>query len=378
MRVLIVPDKFKGTLTALDAARAMARGWRRIRSGDVLEMVPMSDGGDGFGPVIGRLLGARQRTVATLDAAHRPCRSRWWWVAERRLAILETARSNGLALLPPGVHHPFDLDTTGVGALIRAAHRAGATRCLLGVGGSATNDGGFGLARALGWQFLDPRGQPLDRWTDLRHLARLQPPSAEGRKVEFVVATDVSNPLLGPAGATRVYGPQKGLRSRDLRVAEAALRGLAKVVERQLGFDSRLPGCGAAGGLGFGLQAFLGARRQLGFDVFAEYADLDRRIAAADLVITGEGAMDRSSLMGKGVGQLLLRCHRRRKPVVVVAGRLEIGRRPPKGVVATASLVEFAEPAEAMARSAPWLEHAASVAAQRWGARRESKVGRLP
>lgn len=376
MRVLIVPDKFKGTLTAREAARAMARGWRRVRPADDLEQVPMSDGGDGFGPVIGQLLGARQRTVATLDAAHRPCRSRWWWAADRRLAILEAAQSNGLALLPTRVHHPFDLDTAGVGALVRAASRAGAERCLLGVGGSATNDGGFGMARALGWQFLDRRGQSLDRWTDLRHLVRLEPPPAGDSPVEFMVATDVSNPLLGPDGATRVYGPQKGLRPRDLPVAEAALRRLAQVVERQLGFDSWLPGCGAAGGLGFGLQAFLGARRQLGFDVFAEYADLDRRIASADLVVTGEGAMDRSTLMGKGVGQLLVRCRRHRKPVVAVAGRLGLGHRPPEGVVAMASLVEFAKPAEAMARSAAWVEHAATVVAQRWSARRESPIDR--
>lgn len=348
MRILIVPDKFKGTLTANRVAAAIASGWRRLRPDDHLDLLPMSDGGDGFGPVLGDLLQATPRSVSTLDAAHRPCRARWWWAAPSRTAILETAQSNGLALLPRAQYHPFDLDTQGVATLVQRALATGATECLLGVGGSATNDGGFGLARALGWRFLDVAGRDIVRWPDLHRLARLERPATALPPCRFVVATDVANPLLGRHGASRIYGPQKGLRPEDMEPAERCLRQLATVVQRQLGFDSRGPGCGAAGGLGFGLQAFLGARRELGFDLFARLANLEQRIAEADLVVTGEGSVDRSSLMGKGVGQLLAACERHSKPVVLLGGRVNLGRSRPTPVLAARALLEIADEATAM------------------------------
>lgn len=369
MRVLIVPDKFKGTLTADAVARALAAGWLKARPRDTAVLLPMSDGGDGFGPVLGQLFQARARTRSTVDAAGRPRRARWWWAAEHRTAIIETAQSNGLALLPPGRFHPFDLDTRGVGRLVQGALRAGATTCLLGIGGSATNDGGFGLARALGWRFLDRQGAELRRWTDLDRLHRLEPPPPSAQACRFIVATDVSNPLLGPRGASRVYGPQKGLRPADLPRAERCLRQLAQVARRELGIDHRLPGCGAAGGLGFGLQAFLGATRRLGFDVFAEAAQLDARVAAADLVLTGEGAVDRSSMMGKGVGQLLETCARHGKPVLLLGGRVDLPRLPP-GVSWTGSLVDLAGEARAMAEPAPLLRELARQAALAHSAKR--------
>ncbi len=359
MHVLVVPDKFKGTLTAEAAAHAIARGWRHVRPADGLELLPMSDGGDGFGDVVGGLLEARTRSLLTIDAAGRPCRARWGWSATRRIAIIETAQSNGLALLPRGRFHPFDLDTFGVGRLIQAALASGARQCLLGVGGSATNDGGFGLARAMGWRFVDDRGRELTRWMELESLAGIMPPPDPADPCEFVVATDVSNPLLGPRGASRVYGPQKGLRPLDMARAERPLKRLAEVVRSQLGFDSRRPGSGAAGGLGFGLQAFLKAERRLGFDVFAELARLEQRVDRCDLVVTGEGAVDRSTLMGKGVGQLLSLCRRHGRPVVLMCGRVAIGRRPPPGVVAIGSLAELAGEKTAMEQSARCLRQLA-------------------
>lgn len=349
MKVLIVPDKFKGTLPAKRVAEAIARGWTQVRPRDRLDILPMTDGGDGFGPIVGGLLKGRQRTVRTVDAADRPCVARWWWAKDRKVAVIETAQSNGLALLPRGEFHPFELDTHGVGRLVQAALRAGATTCFLGVGGSATNDGGFGLARALGWRFLDRSGRTIEEWTGLERLAHLEPPATPLSECEFVVATDVSNPLLGPRGATRVYGPQKGLRRGDLRVAEKHLARLAQVVKRELGFDSKTEGSGAAGGLGFGLQAFLGARRELGFSLFSELAGLERRIARSDLVITAEGAVDASSLMGKGVGQLVATCVQHKKPVLLLGGRLELERRP-AGVMLAAGLVDFVGEKQAMSR----------------------------
>src|SRR3989442_31077 len=153
--VLIIPDKFKGTLTATEAAQAIARGWRTARPRDALDLLPLSDGGDGFGEVISGLLEARVQTANTVDAAHRPRAAKWWWVTRSRTAIIESAEVIGLALLPPKRFHPFQLDTFGLGAVLAAASARGARRCLMGLGGSATNDGGFGLARALGWEFLD-------------------------------------------------------------------------------------------------------------------------------------------------------------------------------------------------------------------------------
>ncbi|MGE3312508.1 MAG: glycerate kinase [Limisphaerales bacterium] len=373
MRVLIAPDKFKGTLAADAVARAIAQGWRRIRPKDDLVLLPISDGGDGFGAVLGGLLGARNLAVATVNALGRPHRSRIGWVEKSRLALIEAAQSNGLALLPAGNHHPFQRDTLGVARLIEAARRKGARHMIIGVGGSATNDGGFGMARGLGWRFLDSKGRSIDTWTGLDRLARLEgPPEPEperepaSRRVpcRYTVATDVENPLLGPEGATRVYGPQKGLVRADLAVAEKCLRRLARVVRDQLGFDSATPGSGAAGGLGFGLMAFLGAERRLGFDVFAEYAGLERHLRNADLVITGEGSFDRQSVMGKGVGQWIRRCADRKRPVLVLAGRvaLESPESLPPGVTAR-GLCDITSPAEAMERPAFWLRRLAAGAA---------------
>src|SRR5436190_11747180 len=146
LRVLVVPDKFKGTLTAQEAARAMARGWRGARRDDSLELLPMSDGGDGFGVVLSDLLGAETRATKTVDAAHRAMTVEWWWEPQTATAVIEAARVNGLAQLPPGKYHPFELDTFGIGEVLKGAARAGAKRCVMGLGGSATNDGGLGVA----------------------------------------------------------------------------------------------------------------------------------------------------------------------------------------------------------------------------------------
>ena len=214
LKVLIAPDKFKGTLPATAVAEAIARGWRKRKPEDSLKLLPMSDGGEGFGEVMGRLLGAEVQTVRTVDAAHRPVIAQWWWERKSRTAVIESATTIGLASLPTGKFHPFELDTFGLGVLLQAAANAGAKRCLLGVGGSATNDGGFGLARSLGWRFCNRRGKEIQQWTELAALARLEPPEAPVRSGKLVVAVDVQNPLLGPSGCTRIFGPQKGLRAR--------------------------------------------------------------------------------------------------------------------------------------------------------------------
>jgi glycerate kinase len=360
LKVLIIPDKFKGTLTAPAAAEAIARGWRRARPGDLMSLLPMSDGGDGFGEVTSALLKATVQRVKTVDAAHRPCVARWWWEPATRTAIIESAAVIGLAMLPPKRFRPFRLDTSGLGAVVRAAAKRGATRCLMGVGGSATNDGGFGLARALGWVFLDGQGEVIEGWTGLSQLARIRPTQRRRWFTSFVVATDVQNRLLGAKGATRVYGPQKGLRPQDFALAERCLRRLARVAKAQLGCDfAREPGAGAAGGLGFGLLAFLGAELQPGFDLFARQATLERRLRMADLVVTGEGAIDVSTLMGKGVGQIARRCRQLKIPCIALAGMVSASSGRRAFFTQAHALTELTTVAQAKARPAYWLERLA-------------------
>lgn len=322
-RVLIVPDKFKGTLTAHAAAQAIAEGWRESRPNDALELLPMSDGGDGFGEVMSALISAEPRIVQTCDAAHRPHQAKWWSDPKSDTAIIESANVIGLALLPPRKHHPFEMDTAGLGAVVTAADLAGARRLVLGIGGSATNDGGFGLARALGWSFLDKAGRAIERWVSLDSLEQIDPPKAWVSLPEIRVAVDVQNPLLGPIGASRIYGPQKGLRPDDMPRAENCLERLAEICARDLRLaPASSPGDGAAGGLGFGLRCFLKGHLESGFELFAHYARLQKRIESAQLVITGEGAIDDSTLMGKGVGEIAKLCHRKNVPCLGLAGTL--------------------------------------------------------
>jgi glycerate kinase len=382
-RVLIIPDKFKGSLTALEAAEAIAAGWRQVRPDDRLELLPMSDGGDGFGEVLARHLGAEAREVESVDAAHRRIRATWWWVRRGRLALVESARVIGLAQLPRGRHHPFNLDTFGLGAVLRAVARLRPARCLVGIGGSATNDGGFGLARSLGWRFLSSSGQPIEEWTQLPSLARVLPPARRVSLGRVEVAVDVRNRLLGLRGATRSYGPQKGLRPEDFRLAEAALRRLQRVASNQLGLEDRpaaKPGSGAAGGLGFGLHVFAGGRLVSGFECFSRSARLEQRLARCHLVITGEGAVDEGTvLMGKGVGRIARMARRFNVPCLALAGavaRPELARGCFTRLLAITPALTAA--GDSLAHPAKWLRILASRAASEWrvDARAGGRTGR--
>ncbi len=317
-RVLIVPDKFKGTLSAQAAAEAIARGWKKARPQDQTELLPMSDGGDGFGEVLSHLIGTKPRSTRTVDAARQPISAAWW--CGDLTAVIESARVIGLAMLPPHKFHPFQLDTFGLGAVLRAAAKAGAKHCIIGIGGSATSDGGFGLARALGWNFYNQAGERIEEWWQLRGLDRVYKP-LERLPMNLTVAADVQNILLGPKGCTAVYGPQKGLRPEDLPLAAQCLRQLATVLKKQHGIDcAKIPGAGASGGLGFGLMAFADAQVESGFELFARFAHLDNKIAAADLVLTAEGAIDAQTFMGKGVGQVARFCKKLKVPCIGLAG----------------------------------------------------------
>ena len=394
MKVLIVPDKFKGTLTAAAAAEAIACGWRKARPDDQLDLIPMSDGGDGFGEVVSSQLKARPQLVKSVDAAHRSCTATWWWEPKKKTAIVESAKVIGLAMLPPGKFHPFELDTFGLGAVLRAAQAKGAKRILIGIGGSATNDGGFGMARALGWEFLDDGGRPIEEWTGLHGLAEVCPPgvrTAESTRISFgkamrrvrgafvradlavrdpsafgevLVAVDVQNRLLGAHGATQVYGPQKGIRPGDFKLAERCLIRLASAMKRQFKYDfARVPGTGAAGGLGFGLLAFLGASLEPGFNLFAKLAHLEQRLRGVDLVITGEGEIDKSTLMGKGVGEVARRCATLKTPCLGLAGTVPTECRHGSRFVQIHALTDLTSFTQAKTKPAQWLEKLAAEAA---------------
>ena len=365
MRILVVPDKFKGTLTALAAAQAIASGWRSVRRNDNVQILPMSDGGDGFGEVMSQITGAQVHKVRTVDAAGRSCVARWWFDSRKGHAIIDSASVIGLANLPQGRFHPFDLDTRGLGAVIQAAAQAGATRCLIGIGGSATNDGGFGLARALGWEFRDRQNGLVESWTDLPRAVKVVPPKLRRWFRSCVVAVDVQNRLLGRHGATRVYGPQKGITPADFRAAENALRNLASLIELQSGTNvAAEPGTGAAGGLGFGLRAFLGGRLRPGFDLFAQHAHLQKRLRWADLVITGEGQIDTSTLMGKGVGQIAKCCATLGVPCIGLAGNVNLPAPTSSGDFSwTQGITNLTTREEALTKPGYWLRRLAAAAA---------------
>lgn len=368
MKVLIIPDKFKGTLTARQAAQAIAAGWQQSRPKDRVDLLPMSDGGDGFGDVMSELIGAAPQTAKTVDAARRQCIALWWWQGKTKTAIVESARAVGLAQLPPGKYHPFELDTEGLGNLLNTIARKGAKSCLVGIGGSATNDAGFGMARALGWQFFNKHDEKVERWTELHDLAEVRPPDEIKLFEDLVVAVDVQNPLLGPKGCTRVYGPQKGIRPEDFDFAERCLKQLATVIKKELHRDcADEPGAGAAGGLGYGLRSFANGRFEPGFALFAKEAKLRERIKSMDLVITGEGSLDASTLMGKGVGELAGVCKEAGIPCIAFAGVAPDPRKGAQLFDETHALAPTFTTAEnATGNPSQWLRKLAASVASQW------------
>jgi glycerate kinase len=329
----------------------------------------MSDGGDGFGMVLSDLLGATPQRVWTCDAAHRRRVARWWFHEGSKTGIIETANIVGLARLPPNRYHPFDLDTFGLGKVMAAAAARGCHRLLIGLGGSATNDGGFGMARALGWKFVTRQGAPITQWTESYKATQAHDPrqfSAKAavlnlREMEIIAAVDVQNRLLGNRGATRIYGPQKGLKPSDFSIAERCLRRLALLAAGPRGTNlANLPGAGAAGGLGFGLAAFAGGRLVPGFELFAREVRLDERMKAADVVVTGEGGIDASTFMGKGAGQIVRRAGQLGIPCVALAGTVDRSCTGEHHFAILKGLTELTTFAQARSKPRAWLGRAAA------------------
>jgi glycerate 2-kinase len=353
MRVLIAPDKFAGTLSAVEAAEAIAAGWRRRAPGDELELVPMADGGPGFVDVLHASLGGDLLAV-TVRGPYRE-QVPGSVLVHDGTAYVESAQACGLHLTPEADRRPEQASTYGVGELVRAGAESGASRVVVGLGGSATNDGGAGLLAALG-----ARSEPPEALTGgAAALADLQGVDLDAARatvagVELVAASDVDNPLLGLTGATNVYGPQKGLAADRLQAVDALLERLAAATDRKTALAK---GAGAAGGLGFGLL-LLGAARTPGLKVVADAVGLADRARRSDLVITGEGAFDFSSRSGKvpyGVAAIAADAL---QPCIALAGRVLVGSREMRalGVESAYSIVDlvgeeasFGDPAGSLA-----------------------------
>jgi glycerate 2-kinase len=326
VRALICPDKFRGTLSARSAGEALASGWRRIRPGDELEVLPMADGGEGTLDALVDALDGRTDQVRVTGPLGDPVNAAFGLVSspEGPTGVIEMARASGLALVSGDRRDPGRATTAGTGQLIRAALDAGAGGMIVTLGGSATNDGGAGMASALGFRFLDEAGRRLPPGgAALLKLARIDATGLDPRvaHVSIVAACDVDNPLTGPSGASVVFGPQKGAGPDDVLLLDRALGHLAAIVHRSLGVAATdEPGAGAAGGLGFGLLAFCGAILRPGVRLVMDAVGFESRLAAADLVVTGEGSFDASSLRGKTVGGVLELAAIASTPAVVVCG----------------------------------------------------------
>ncbi|NLN19131.1 MAG: glycerate kinase [Firmicutes bacterium] len=324
MRILIAPDKFKGSLTAREVAAHIATGIRRVLPQAHLIEVPMADGGEGTVQSLVDATGGEIVGVTVTGPLGEPVEAFFGILGDGKTAVIEMASASGLVLVPPEKRNPMITTTRGTGELLLAAAARGCSKAIVGIGGSATNDGGAGLAQAVGIRLLDADGQELPPGGAA--LARLHAVDVSGlnpdvANMEIVVASDVTNPLCGPNGASAVYGPQKGATPQMVVELDAALEHYADVIHRQLGKDVRdLPGAGAAGGLGAGLLAFLPARMQRGVDIVLDVVELDKHVRTVDLVITGEGGIDSQTAFGKapaGVAEVAVKY---KKPVIALAG----------------------------------------------------------
>ena len=325
MRIVVAPNAFKGSLSALAAAKAIGDGIRLADPDADLTLVPIADGGDGTVDALVAGADGQHRVLRVRGPLTDPVDADYGVIDGGKTAVIEMAKAAGLALLPQDKRDPRVTTTYGVGELLQHAYDGGARHFIVGIGGSATNDGGAGMAQALGYHLLDAQGHELPPGgLALQNLARIHVGGvhANWTDAQVDVACDVTNPLTGPSGASAVYGPQKGATPEVVAELDAALKHFAQIIRRDLGVDVEpLPGAGAAGGLGAGLVAFTGARLRPGAEMVMEALKLDDRIKGADLVITGEGRLDsQTARFGKGPAAVARHARKAGIPVVALAG----------------------------------------------------------
>lgn len=369
--IVCAPDSFKESMTAAEAAGAMARGVRRALGACDPVLVPLADGGEGTGEALRVALGGEFVEVRCHDAMGRPIVANIVHVPERRLAVVEMAAAAGLELLKRDERDARRATSVGVGELFLAALDLGVDEILVGLGGSATNDAGAGMFAALGVRFLDEHGAPLPPGgAALARLVAVDTGRIDPRLrgVRITIASDVTNPLLGTNGASHIFGPQKGADSQAVAELDAALGQWADVVEPAVGKDVRdVPGAGAAGGMGAGLLAFTNANIRSGAEFIMDAVGFDALVGRASLVLTGEGSWDAQSAAGKVPAAVAARAAAHGVPTVIFAGRVQdADTQLPDGVLAAVPIVDPATVLDtALAEGARNLEHAVAETLQR-------------
>ena len=357
MKIIIAPDSFKGSLTALEAAEAMADGARAIYPAAELVLLPLADGGEGTVEAFVTAIGGQRMTTSVCGPRSQPLVNADWALLnpEGETAIIEMAAAAGLTLLPPELRNPLFSTTYGVGQLMLAAANSGAKRIIVGLGGSATNDGGAGALQAMGVKFFDAVGELMRTQLNGRDLIRIERIEMRGLStvfshVEIIIASDVTNPLLGVNGASAVYGPQKGATESIVAELEAAMVNYSGVLKRDAGRDvSNWPGAGAAGGLGAGLMACFDSKPVSGIDLILDAAGFDEKLQGVDFVFTGEGRIDAQSRQGKTISGLLKRCQKLGSfPVIAFAGSVDQEAAKALGLSAAVEIAEGIEVVEAM------------------------------
>lgn len=328
-KVVIAPQGFKESLTGIEIARAIEQGVKAVWPKAETVLVPVADGGDGTLQSLVDSSGGEVRTASAVDPLGREIEVEWGALGDGKTAVIEMARSSGLALLDPSERDPLNATTYGVGQVMKTALDAGFTHFIIGIGGSATNDAGAGMAQALGAKLLDADGNELPYGgAALAKLDRIDVSGFDERlaSASIEVACDVNNPLCGPTGASAIFGPQKGATPSDIEALDVALGRFGEIANRDLGRDvAEIPGAGAAGGLGAGLMAFANARLRLGADIVLEAVGLESKLDGADLVIVGEGQFDRSTVFNKSPVAVAERARRHGIPVIGIAGSLGAG-----------------------------------------------------
>ena len=329
IRIVVAPNAFKGSINAVEAAEAMKKGILAAISTCDVNCVPVADGGDGLTDVMLAALGGTRVEAMISGPRMQPLSAPFCMVTSQKLAVVEMAKASGLALLPETLHDPTRTTTYGTGELIRAAIDNGATRIIVGIGGSATCDGGIGMAAALGYRFLDETGTPVEPvGGSLGAIADIDCQNIDPRLdgVSVSVACDVTNPLTGDNGASVVYAPQKGATPEQVTRLDAGLANLARVIRKDMGVAiADIPGAGAAGGLGGGLVAFVGAQLKPGIDLVIDVVGLKNCIAGADLVLTAEGRIDRQTRFNKAPAGVARMAKAAGVPCIAICGGIGDG-----------------------------------------------------
>ncbi|MCY3803268.1 MAG: glycerate kinase [Gammaproteobacteria bacterium] len=327
-KIVIAPDSFKGNLTSLEVAVSIEKGIRRVLPNVTCVKIPMADGGEGTVQSLIDAAGGKLVRKRVKGPAGKIVTACYGWLPGKKTAVIEMAEASGLPLVDGHTKNPLKTTTYGTGQLILDALDRGAEKIILGIGGSATNDGGVGMAQALGVRFMNARGRGIKESGSGGMLAKIQTIDATGldarvSKVKILVACDVKNPLHGKQGAAHVFGPQKGATPKMVAVLDANLKHLGRLIKRDLKKDvARMPGAGAAGGLGAGLVAFAGATLKSGVDIVLRTTELEKYVKGADLVITGEGKVDFQTAFGKTPSGVARAAKKHRVPVVAIGGAL--------------------------------------------------------